>query len=52
MLPIELHKSAGLDTASFVSRGWVVIVELEALLLQWRQSVCDTPDSQLLQKCC
>jgi hypothetical protein len=52
MLPIELHERARLNTAAFVYGGWVVIVELGALLLQWRQSVCDTPDPQLLQKHC
>jgi hypothetical protein len=41
----------GLDTATFVSGGWVVIVELGALLLQLRQLMCDTPDPQMLQKC-
>jgi hypothetical protein len=32
--------------------GWVVVVELGALLLQWCQSVNDTPDPRLLQKRC
>jgi hypothetical protein len=44
--------SAGLDITSFVSGGLVVVVEPGALLLQWRQSGCDTPDLQLLRKRC
>jgi hypothetical protein len=32
--PLSFTSTRGLDTAAFVSGGWVVIVELGALLLQ------------------
>jgi hypothetical protein len=40
----------GLHTATFESRGWVVVVGLGAQLLQWHQSVYNIPDPRLLQR--
>jgi hypothetical protein len=44
MLCIELHGRRCLGTAAFVSGGWVVVVGLGALLLQWQQLVYHTLD--------
>jgi hypothetical protein len=52
MLPIELHKRAGSDTAVFISEDWVGVVELGVLLLRWCQSAYGTHDPRLLQKRC
>jgi hypothetical protein len=50
--PSSYTSACRLDTASFESRGSVVVVGLGALLLQWCQTVHDTPDPRLLQKRC
>jgi hypothetical protein len=43
---------AGSDTPAFVPKDWVVVLELEVLLLQLRRSVYGTRHPRLLQKHC